>query len=73
MENSERLGRQTRPGFEPGTSRLHVLSVTAVRLMGRFTMETALPLLLSYYIKKKKKTFSQTFVNTFAFVITFST
>ena len=26
-ENSERLGRQARPGFEPGTSRLPVLSV----------------------------------------------
>ena len=29
-DNSERLGRQARPGFEPGTSRLPVLSVTAV-------------------------------------------
>ena len=27
-ENSERQGRQARPGFEPGTSRLPVLSVT---------------------------------------------
>ena len=27
-ENSERLGRQARPGFETGTSRLPVLSVT---------------------------------------------
>ena len=26
MENSERLSRQTRPGFEPGISRLPVLS-----------------------------------------------
>ena len=30
MENSERLGRQARLGFEPGTIRLLVLSVTAV-------------------------------------------
>ena len=29
-ENSERLGRQARPGLESGTSRLPVLSVTAV-------------------------------------------
>ena len=34
MENPERLGRQARPGFEPGTSRLPVLSVTAVPLVG---------------------------------------
>ena len=34
MENSERLGRQARPGFEPGTSRLPVLSATAVTLVG---------------------------------------
>ena len=27
-ENSERLGRQVRPGFKPGISRLLVLSVT---------------------------------------------
>ena len=33
-ENSEWLGRQARPGFEPGTSRLPVLSVTAVPLVG---------------------------------------
>ena len=33
-ENSERLGRQARPGFEPGTSRLPVLSVTAEPLVG---------------------------------------
>ena len=34
MENSERLGRQAQPGFERGTSRLPVLSVTAVPLVG---------------------------------------
>ena len=34
-ENSERPGRQARPGFEPGTSCLPVLSVTAVPLVGR--------------------------------------
>ena len=34
MENPERLGGQARPGFEPGTSRLPVLSVTAVPLVG---------------------------------------
>ena len=28
MENSERLGRQVGPGFEPGTSRLPVYSST---------------------------------------------
>ena len=33
-ENSERLDRQARPGFEPGTSRLPVLSVIAVPLVG---------------------------------------
>ena len=33
-ENSERLGRQARPGFEPGTSRLPVLKVTTVPLVG---------------------------------------
>ena len=27
MENSERLGRQARPGIEPGTSRLPALNV----------------------------------------------
>ena len=35
-ENSERLGRQVRPGFEPGTSRLPVLSVTAEPLVGSY-------------------------------------
>ena len=34
-ENSEKLGQQARPGFEPGTSRLPVLSVTAMPLAGR--------------------------------------
>ena len=34
-ENSERLGRQARPGFEPGTSRLPVLSVTTLPLVER--------------------------------------
>ena len=34
-ENSERLGRQARPGFEPGTSRLPVLSVTTPPLVGQ--------------------------------------
>ena len=34
MDNSERLGRQERRGIEPGTSRLPVLSVTAVPLVG---------------------------------------
>ena len=33
-ENSEWLGRQAQPGFEPGTSCLPVLSVTAVPLVG---------------------------------------
>ena len=33
-ENSEWLGRQARQEFEPGTSRLPVLSITAVLLMG---------------------------------------
>ena len=33
-ENSKQLDRQARPGFEPGTSRLPVLSVTAVPLVG---------------------------------------
>ena len=32
-ENSERLGRQARPGLEPGTSRLPVLSITAPPLV----------------------------------------
>ena len=32
--NSEQLGRQARPGFEPGTSRLEVLSVTTLPLVG---------------------------------------
>ena len=31
MEKSERLGRQARLGFEPGTFRLPVLSVTAIQ------------------------------------------
>ena len=30
-ENSERLGRQARPGIEPGTSRLPVLSTEPLR------------------------------------------
>ena len=33
-ENSERLGRKARAGFEPGTSLLPVLSVTAVPVVG---------------------------------------
>ena len=33
-ENSDRLGRQARPEFEPGNSRFPVLSVTAVPLVG---------------------------------------
>ena len=33
-ENSEWLGRQGRPGFEPDASRLPVFSVTTVPLMG---------------------------------------
>ena len=44
MENSERLGRQLRPGFEPGTSRLPVLSVTAVPLVGRCSSRLPYPL-----------------------------
>ena len=36
MENSEQLGRQARLGFEPGTSSLPVLSITAEALVGRF-------------------------------------
>ena len=38
MENSERLGRQARPGFEPGTSRLPVLSVTTVPVVELFVL-----------------------------------
>ena len=34
MENSEWLGQQAPPGFEPGTSRLPVLSVTTPPLVG---------------------------------------
>ena len=34
MENSERLGRQARSGFEPGIFRLPVLSVITPPLMG---------------------------------------
>ena len=34
MEHSERLDRQGPPGFEPCTSRLPVLSVTTVLLVG---------------------------------------
>ena len=34
MEDSERLGRQARPVFEPGSSHLPVLSVTAEPLVG---------------------------------------
>ena len=33
-ESSERLDRQARPDFEPGTSRLPVLSVTTMPLVG---------------------------------------
>ena len=33
-ENSERLGRQARPGLEPGSSRLPVSSVTTLPLVG---------------------------------------
>ena len=41
MENSE-LGRQARPGFEPGTSRFPVLSVTAVPLVGHWIIVISL-------------------------------
>ena len=41
-DNSDRLGRQARPGFEPGTSRLPVLSVTTVPLVGPETYEIIL-------------------------------
>ena len=33
-ENSEMLGRHARPGFESGTSRLPILSVTTPPLVG---------------------------------------
>ena len=33
--NSEGLGRQTQPGFNPGTSRLPVLSVITLPLVGQ--------------------------------------
>ena len=33
-ENSEWLGQQARPGFEPGTPRLPILSVTTPQLVG---------------------------------------
>ena len=33
-ENSERIGRQARLGFEPGTSRLPGLSATTLALVG---------------------------------------
>ena len=36
MENTERLGR---PEFEPGTSRLPVMSATTLSLMGRNVSE----------------------------------
>ena len=36
MENSERLGQQARPRFEPGTSRLPILSVTTRPLVERY-------------------------------------
>ena len=39
MENSERLGRQVRPGFEPDTSRLPVSSVTTLPLVGPTSIE----------------------------------
>ena len=35
MENSERLGRRARPGFEPGTSHLLLLIITTLPLVGR--------------------------------------
>ena len=35
MVNSERLGRQVRPGFEPGTSHFPVLSTTTPPLVGQ--------------------------------------
>ena len=38
-ENSEWLGRQARPGFEPGTSRLPVSSVTTLPLVGHSNNE----------------------------------
>ena len=39
-EYSERIGQQARLGFEPGTSRLPVLSDTAVPLVGPPSYET---------------------------------
>ena len=39
-ENSKGLGRQGRPGFEPGTSRLPVLSATSPPLLGPHSRET---------------------------------
>ena len=38
MENYEQLGRQVRPGFEPGTSRLPVLITTTLPLLGLDTL-----------------------------------
>ena len=38
-ENSEHVGRQARPGFEPGMSHLPVVSVTAVPLVEPKTFE----------------------------------
>ena len=39
-ENTERLGRQARPGFEPGITRLPVLSATTPPLVGRYNKES---------------------------------
>ena len=42
MENAERLGRQARPGFEPGTPSLPVSSVTTLPLDGRTATDLTL-------------------------------
>ena len=41
-KNSERIGRQARPGFEPVTSRLTVLSATTPQLVGLLKIENSL-------------------------------
>ena len=58
MENSEWLGRQARPGFEPGTSRLPVLSVTAVSLVGRTSIEECDPIGMGNYYSIPQEKFS---------------
>ena len=37
MENSKWLGQEEQPGFEPGTSRLPVLSATTLPMVGHLT------------------------------------